>query len=203
MRRWPVLLLAAPLAITLVASAPAQAAKRRAHPSCSATGTKTLRRTRDVRISAKGNAYYGCLTAVGRQVRFFVRSGGDFSAGEDITAIEVAGRYVAWVAVNDSGCSKYDQCPPGNPDGQDATVTSFDLRNRRRARTFELPVPPQTWVVAQNGGLAVLSDGTLTGVDSAGPRTLDAGNIAGRSLRAEISIVSWVRDGVERFARLR
>ncbi len=36
-----------------------------------------------------------------------------------------------------------------------------------------------------------------------GTRVLDTGTIAPSSLRAEISIVSWVRDGVERFARLR
>ena len=41
----------------------------------------------------------------------------------------------------------------------------------------------------------------LNAADTTGRRILDAGSIAPGYLRAEISIISWVRDGVERFAR--
>ena len=167
------------LAVTLVAAVPGHAAKRRAQPACSAKGSKTLKSTRDVRIWTKrvttrdnedGTAYYGCLKRVRRHVRLFTSSGDDYSFGEDISELVVAGRYVAWVAVSNSGCSKYAMCPPTDPDGVDATVTSFDLRRRRSVGRLNLGLQPDAWVVARNGGLAVLSNGTLTAADRAGTR---------------------------------
>jgi len=201
------------MAIALVPAVPAEAAKRRAKP-CAAKGSKTVRNTRDVRIWSRKKTdesnvqtqYFGCLKSVKRQV--FLTStdgdGGGGMGGSGPTALKVAGRYVAFVTVADSGCSRYMMCEPANPDGVSAGVTAFDLRRRKRVRGIgPLPDPPTAFALTQRGGLAVLANGNLVGVDAGGQRQLDAGAIDGRTLRAEISIVSWVRDGVERFARLR
>jgi hypothetical protein len=199
-------------ALLAAAAAPADAARHHKGVPCAARHSKTVESTRDVRVWGRadtnpdgngGHVYYACLKRTGRQVRLFQSTGDDFSFGADITSVKVAGRYVAYVVVDDSGCSKYAQCPPSDPDGESATVVAFDVARRRAVGRLQLPVPPEAYVVTQRGGLAVLSNGKLVGVDSAGTRQLDAGTIDGRTLRAEISIVSWIRDGVERFARLR
>ncbi len=62
--------------------------------------------------------------------------------------------------------------------------------------------------VTRHGGSVRLTPGLagvqqLTVADRDGTRVLDSGNIAPASVRAEISIVSWSRDGIEHFARLR
>lgn len=89
----------------------------------------------------------------------------------------------------------------------------YDLRRRRMALRSvlsgatgaSLGYTGASLVLTQRGGLAWLSPGTpgpqqLNVADRGGRRVLDSGAIAGTSLRAEISIVSWVRGGVERFA---
>jgi hypothetical protein len=207
------LLTAALVATALAtAAAPAHAARHHAPATCAAKRSKTLTSTRDVRVWGRvitnsdgngGHAYYACLKRTGRQVHLFSSTGDDFSFGADVTSVKAAGRFVAYTVVDESGCSKYQQCPPSDPDGLSATVVAFDVARRRTVGRVALGVPPEAYALTQRGGLAVLSDGKLVGVDSSGARQLDAGNIDGHTLRAEISIVSWVRDGVERFARLR
>lgn len=65
-------------------------------------------------------------------------------------------------------------------------------------------------VLSQGGGLAWASRSGETGpveirasVREGDNRVLDSGNIDPGSLAVEITIISWKRDGLERFARLR
>ena len=86
----------------------------------------------------------------------------------------------------------------GSPTGEVVPRREVRAHNLRHAATV---------VLVRNGGVAWLSPAPggsqLNAADTTGRRILDVGAIAPGSLRAEISIISWVRDGVERFARLR
>jgi hypothetical protein len=213
--------LTALLSLSLAAASPAHAAKHTAKPSCAKKGSKTLRRGSGVRVftaAAKSDGeqvtrLYGCLSANGRKQVLSERSdNGEATSGfEDV---RLAGHYVGWHSfATDSSCKA--DCPP-DLNQRRGSMIAFDLKRRRISRRFILagPTGPSidytraSLALTQRGGLAWLSPGTpgpqqLNVADAGGRRILDAGNIAAASVKAEISIVSWVHDGVERFARLR
>ena len=87
-------------------------------------------------------------------------------------------------------------------------LRSFDTREgRRRLEAGNGQVQVDALVVTAKGAVAWAEpDGGEEAVqasDAAGTRTLDSGAIDPKSLRVELTIVSWTRDGEERFARLR
>lgn len=92
--------------------------------------------------------------------------------------------------------------PPAAVAKSTYSVRVHDLQRRRRVRLLTTGVVSAV-ALTQRDGVAWLSGNQLLAADGAGRRTLDTGAIAGSAVRAEVSIVSWVRDGVERFARLR
>jgi len=213
------------LVLSLAAASPvspASAAKQKAKPSCAKKGSKTLRRGSGVRVftaAARSDGekvvrLYGCLSANGRKQVLSERSDDGYVTGSGFDDVRLAGRYVGWHSFATDVSCKAD-CPP-NYNAKRESVIVYDLRRRRiavrsvlsGATGASLGYTRASLVLTQRGGLAWLSPGTpgpqqLNVADGGGRRVLDTGAIAASSLRAEISIVSWIRDGVERFARLR
>jgi hypothetical protein len=203
-------------AILLASAVPAQAAKRKAKPSCAKKGSRTVLRGPGVRVfTAPGRSegedverLYGCLSANGRKQVLAESSDDGYVTSSGYDDVQLAGRYVAWhSSATDVSCKA--DCPPGYNPTRDG-VEVYDLRRRRSVRTVLLLTPYTQFslALAHNGGAAWLSHTTpgpqqLNVADRGGLRVLDTGAILAGSLTAEISIISWVRDGVERFARLR
>ncbi len=217
--------LMASLCIALIATTttttPASAATQKAKPSCAMKGSKTVVRAPGVRVFTAKDVddeeglvvLYGCLSAIGHKQELAenVPSNPGGISG-DFSDIRVAGRYVAWHRIEHDG-----SCKAACPEHYDYTleaVVVYDLQRRRPLRNWVLPdyttYRSRSLALTQRGGLAWLTapDGPgttpqLEVLDQDGRRVLDSGNIAPTSVRAEISIVSWVRDGIEHFARLR
>jgi hypothetical protein len=97
--------------------------------------------------------------------------------------------------------------PPGYT-GTKSSIHAADVRTRRSRKIAGTPVG-QALVVSRTGGVAWASQAGPGGPveihasDAAGERVVDSGNIDAASLAIEWTIVSWKRDGIEQFARLR
>lgn len=213
------LIVIASLALALIATAPAAAAK----PSCARKGSKTVARAPGMRVFTVRSVdrfaeeevvrLYGCWSVDGRKRWLAENVESDYDgSGTGFGDVRAAGRYVAWLAWDFDGSCKAD-CPPGYDQSDEALVV-YDLQRGRVLRRSELPDHTTyrggSLALTQHGGIAWLTSGETLGsvpdlavLDRDGRRVLDSGNIAPASIRAEISIVSWVRDGVEHFARLR
>jgi hypothetical protein len=200
----------------LLWAAPADAAGHGTRPSCARKGSKTVARAPGVRVftapaTSAGDRVvrlYGCLSANGRRQVLSERSDDGYVTSSGFDDVRLARTYVGWHSFATDVSCKAD-CPPGY-DPTSESVIAYDLRRRRVARRTSLmgDYTARSLALTQRGGLAWLSPGTpgpqqLNVSDSGGHRVLDTGTIAATSVRAEISIVSWVRDDVERFARLR
>ena len=192
-------------AILLFGASPGEAAKRKAKPSCAKKGSKTVKASRDARLFTVFTRdavthLYGCLRSVGRPVKL-AKATDDLDSGTAFADVRLSGRYAAWRETStDVSCKA--ACPPGY-DATAEAVKVYDLRRRRTVRSVPAGVTDHALVLTQRGGVAWLSENELFAADRSGTRRLDTGAINAGSLRAEISIVSWLRDGVERFARLR
>ena len=197
----------AALALMLCAAAPADAATRKAKPSCAKKGSKTVVRSRDARVytargvraeGSTGTGLVGCLAANGKKTVLALKDTGESDVPGAFANVRLSGRYVAFsTRTTDTSCKA--SCPPEfNPDTY--SVRAYDLRRGRRVRLVNTG-PVSAVAVTQRGGVAWVQGSELRAVDGGGQRVLDTGAIS--ALSAEISIVSWVRDGVERFARLR
>jgi hypothetical protein len=194
-------------AVVLAGVSPADAAKRKAKPSCAKKGSKTVRSSRDARlftVSGRDAAehLYGCLRSVGRPVELTEETD-DIDASSDFDDVRLSGRYAAWRETstsNDDSCRA--DCPSSGFDGTTESVSVYDLRRRRTVRRVSAGVTDHALVLTRRGAVAWLSGTDVFAADRSGRRRLDTGATGPRSLRAEISVVSWVRDGVERFARL-
>jgi hypothetical protein len=199
----------------MLGTAPADAAGHGTKPSCAKKGSKTVARGSGARVftapaTSDGERVvrlYGCLSSNGRRQVLSERSDDGYVTSSGFDDVRLAGTYVGWHSFATDVSCKAD-CPPGY-DPRSESVIAYDLRRRRVARRTTLGgYTARSLAVTQRGGLAWLSPGTpgpqqLNVSDRGGHRVLDTGSIAAASVRAEISIVSWVRDGVERFARLR
>jgi len=192
-------------AVLLVGPSPADAAKRKAKPSCAKKGSTTVRTSPDARLytvfTRDGiDRLYGCLRSVGRPVELSEATD-DIDADSSFDDVRLSGRYAAWVETStDLSCKA--ACPPFYT-GITETVNVYDLRRRRTMRSVPAGVTDHALVLTRHGGAAWFSSDEVIAADRSGTRRLDIGVLKARSLRVEISIVSWVRDGVERFARLR
>ena len=87
------------------------------------------------------------------------------------------------------------------------TCAKDDLQRRRRTIGTLTGYTQFSLAVTRNGAAAWLTPATpgpqrLNVVDRGGLRVLDSGTIAPTSLTAETSLISWLRDGAERFARM-
>jgi hypothetical protein len=149
---------------------------------------------------------YACRRSNGHAVRLATRTD-EFEASSDYSNVRLAGRFVAWVS-SDTDLSCKAQCPPGYVATRTA-IQVFDVRSRRR-RTVDASPSGKALVLSRNGGVAWATQASGGGatevrgsVRAGDDRLLDSGAIEPASLGIEITIVSWIRDGAERFARLR
>jgi hypothetical protein len=200
------LALPAALVAVLVAVLPATA-EAAARPTCNREGSKTLAKNGFARVYELGSKLYGCRRVTGKRVLLYEAYDDDYVSSASYGQVRLNGRFVAWTwQTYDISCKA--ACPPGyNPTNSGISV--LDLR-RRRGRTVTPAEPAgRALVVSRNGALA-----WLTRDSGGGPvelhvslrlsedRVIDSGNIDPGSLRVELTIISWRRDGVERFARL-
>ena len=202
------------LAFALAAVLPAEAATKK-DPSCKRAGSRTVAqnsvaRVYEVKAAEAGQArLYGCRRSTGKRA-LLDTAGDDFSEYliTDYENVRLAGVHVAWASSSvDYSCKA--ACPPGY-DGKSASVRVYDLRRRtERAIQGAEPLGPAL-VLSRLGGVAwAVRDAVSGGVDihaslrTGDDRVIDSGNIDPKSLAIEITIISWMRDGVEQFVRLR
>ena len=199
-------------ALIAAMSAPlAQAAKRA--PSCSKAGSKTVVKNRLVRVytvkRSSATGLYSCRRSTGRRVRLATA----FDENVDpygavlFNSVRLRGNYVAWAtSVTDASCKA--SCPPGYQATKES-IRLYNVRSRGRRTVDGYPLF-RALVLSERGGVAWASrDGDTGPVEirasarSGDNRMLDSGNIDPGSLAIEVTIISWTRDGLERFARLR
>jgi hypothetical protein len=187
-------------------------AKRR--PSCERAGSRTVAQNRLARVFEvkiqDGARLYGCLRSSGRRVALETAYDDFYTTSYGYSRVRLAGRYVAWLyEITDVSCKA--DCPPWY-DTHREHLSVYDLRRRTR-RQVDGDLLGEALVLAPSGGIAWASRGTggsgieIHASDRAGDRVLDSGDIPPESLRAECSmecsVISWLKDGEERFARLR
>lgn len=149
---------------------------------------------------------YGCARPTGRRRLLADAFDDDYVTSATFEQIRLRGHMVAFAtATNDISCKA--NCPPGYQPYRTG-IEVHDLRRARLVRVVADAVPLDLAVTTRGGVAWTRPTDTadvveVRAADSWGRRTLDRGRIAGRSLTAELTIVSWLRDGVERFARLR
>ena len=185
----------------------AEAAKRK--PTCKRSGSKTVRQNDLVRVYRVGSGektlLVGCRRSTGRRVTLDEAFDDGYVSSQEISSVRLNGWHVAWISTaTDISCKA--ACPPG----YDATTSSIGVGNVRTRRSSHALGEPLggALVVSRTGGVAWAASAASSGVeirasDRAGVRVLDSGSIDPRSLAIESTIVSWSRDGSERFARLR
>jgi hypothetical protein len=205
--------LLAALALVLVAVVPAEAAAKK-DPSCKRAGSRTVAqngvaRVYELKSPEAERRLYGCRRSTGKRV-LLDTAGDDFSEYliTDYENVRLAGVRVAWASSSvDYSCKA--ACPPGY-DGRSTSVRVYDLR-RRAERAIQGADPlGRGLVLSRLGGVAwAVRDAVSGGVEihaslrTGDDRVIDSGNIDPKSLAIEITIISWMRDGVEQFARLR
>lgn len=197
------------LGTLLVAPTGAAAKPKR---TCKVPGSRTLAQNDFARVyetkTEEGTALVGCVRSSGRRRPLGEAYDDGYVESGDYANVRLAGRYVAysWTAT-DISCKA--ACPP-DYDPTTEGIVSYDLRRHKaRGVTGAIPVG-RALVLSRNGGFAWASRTDPTGpveihasVRGGEDVVLDSGNIDPTSLAIEITIISWLRDGAERFARLR
>ncbi len=201
-----------PLALALagIAITPrAEGQERKA--ACARTGSRTIIATAKVRVYEVRNGdtatMYGCRKSTGRRVKLDTRGGDGYTVSDTYDRVQVADNQVSWVStVTDQGCKA--DCPPGVGTPQ-VRIAVANVATRRFRSVAAAPIGSAV-VLSGQGGVAWAQRGSVAGVveihasERAGSnRVIDSGAIEVASLAIEITIISWTRDGVERFARLR
>ena len=201
------------LALALVGVLPAEAATKK-EPSCQRAGSRTVAhnsfaRVYEVKSPEAERRLYGCRRSTGKRV-LLDTAGDDFAEYliTDYVNVRLAGAHVAWASSSvDYSCKA--ACPPGY-DGKSTSVRVYDLKRRTERAIQGAEALGRALVLSRLGGVAWASrndagssveiHASLTAGDD---RVIDSGNIDPKSLAIEITIISWMRDGVEQFARLR
>ncbi len=198
------------LAASLAIGGTPAAAGDRDPARCKAKESKTLVKTRYVRVFETPGAgefdskyMYGCLYSRGKRIKLDEAEDADFTSSEAYDLVTVAGRFVAWRHERvDLSCK--GNCPPGY-DTNPNWIEVYDLRNRTRRR-IHLEAEPSRLVAATTGGVAWLVQGAqleLRASDADGERLLDAGAIDPGSLSVRGRILSWLNAGQARSTKLR
>lgn len=208
------------LALLLVATtAPAASAGARDPARCKAKQSRTLVETPYVRVFEKPGAgdsdstnLYGCLYSRGRRIKLDRAWDDGLTRSDAYDLVTVGGRFVAW-RHNRVDVSCKAACPQWH-DTNPKWIAVYDLRERTRRR-IDADVSGDALVVTTTGGAAWLEQASspvepvlgdefeLRASDADGERILDSGRIEPRSVTARGGVVSWVRDGQRRQAKLR
>jgi hypothetical protein len=202
------------MAVAVVAGIPASAGAR---TTCKAAGARTVAANREVIVSEvrepEGTALYGCRRVSGRRIRLAEAFDDELQTSSAYRMVRLRGHMVAFaVAAYDISCK--GDCPPGYQP-QRNLIEVHDLRRVRLVRAVPDAVPLDIAVTTRGavawtravGGTSTTDSAAaeveVRAADSWGRRTVDRGRIEPRSLSSELTIVSWLRDGIERFTRLR
>jgi len=179
--------------------------------TCARTDSRTIVATAKVRVYEvrRGDAatMHGCRKSTGRRVRLDTRGGDGYTVSDTYDRVQVAGNQVSWVStVTDQSCKA--DCPPGVGTPR-VRIAVADVATRRSRSVAAAPIGSAV-VLSVEGGVAWAQRGSVAGVveirasvRAGSTRVVDSGAIEVASLTIERTIISWTRDGVERFARLR
>jgi len=187
----------------------AEGARRRA--PCKIAKSKTIVQNRSVLVyevaGDEGSTMYACRKSTGRRAQLAEASDDGLATSASYQHVRLAGGRIAWVSTATDRSCKAD-CPPGY-EATSSRIAVFDVKARRSRAVVAAPLGGAL-VLSENGGVAWAARGAGPGLTDihASPggtedTTLDSGGIDPASLAIEITIISWRRDGVERFARLR
>lgn len=178
---------------------------------CERASSETIVATRKVRVYEveKGDAttMYGCRKSTGRRVKLDTKSSDGFTQDDTYDRVQVVDNQVSWVStLTDQSCKA--DCPPGVGTPQ-VRIAVRSLSTRKFRSVVAAPLGDAI-VLSGNGGVAWAAQGSAPGVvdihasvRGTEDRVIDSGDIDADSLAIEITIISWTRDGAERFARLR
>jgi len=198
------------LGVAVAASVPTDATAK-SRRSCIRAHSKTVDQNGFARVyrvrTGEGTKLYACRRSTGKRFLLHVAFDDDYVSSSSYRNVRLAGAFVAWAYTSTDVSCKAD-CPEGyNPTTSGIRV--YDLR-QRRSRTVSGAAPlGGALVLSRLGGIAWASTSSSSSVEIRGSvrpgddRLIDSGNIDPRSLTIEITIISWRREGVERFARLR
>lgn len=209
MRTLKTVLVLTPLVLLgVISPGPAAAAASK----CKVTGSKTVRQNPNWRLyektSGEETTLYTCNRSTGRKTAMAVASDDGLTNSQAYADVRLNGNFAGWTyTVIDNSCKA--NCPP-DYDSTTVTVSVYNLATRKIRRVAVEPLP-NTLVVGVNGSAAWILTGTTANTLDiqasvrAGEaiRTIDSGAIDSQSLAIEQTIISWTRDGAERFARLR
>lgn len=201
------LLAVALLAVAALAGGSVSGPAAAARSECKRAHSKTIARNRTARVyettTSEGSRLYACAYATGRRLLLAEASDDDYVSSQSYELVGLRGRFVA-LTTESTDVSCKAACPPGYS-GSSSRIEVFDSRRRREVRS--IAAQAQKVVLTTRGAVAwseLEGKGiAIRAADGAGSRVLDSGAIAADALRVELTIVSWVKDGVERFARLR
>lgn len=195
-------------ALSPIVFAPAAQARERV-PSCKRAGS-TIAQNSLVRVyrlaRPEYTGLYSCRRSTGTRVRL-ARSFDDVYTEASFSSVRLRGYYVAWADSSyDISCK--DLCPPGYEPTKES-IKLYNIRTRGSRTVAGYPIKGAL-VLGKGGAIAWASRSAGTGqieirfsVRPGDNRILDSGNIPPGSLAIDTTIISWTRDGVERFARLR
>lgn len=202
------LLLAVAFAVSVTVCAPVADAARK--PTCKWARSKTVRQNDIVRVyevrKGEYTTLYGCRKSTGKHMKLDVLFDDGYVLFGSYSKVRLNRWHVAWFSTfTDISCKA--ACPPGY-DSTKSSIHAADVRTRRSRSIAGTPVG-KALVVSRTGGVAWASQAgpgapiEIRASDAAGERVVDSGNIDAASLAIEWTIVSWKRDGIEQFARLR
>jgi hypothetical protein len=197
------------LGTLLVAPAGADAKPKR---TCKAAGSRTVAQNGFARVyktrTEEGTRLVGCVRSSGRRRLLAEASDDDYVSSADYANVRLAGRHVAW-SWTESDISCKAACPPGY-DPTFESIVSYDLRHGSTREVAATRPVGRALVLSRSGGFAWAGRTDPTGpveihasVRGDEDVVLDSGDIDPASLAIEITIISWLHDGGERFARLR
>ncbi len=202
--------LLAVLGVAAVGATPATAAPGQ---RCAKAGSRTVDQNGQVRVYETGRRFeeklWACRRATGRRSQLSLNY--EEASGQSslfYRDVFLAGRFVAWASTSIDLC-RIGQCEEGYEAREDR-VSVFDAATGTSRKIVRAHPAPGALVLSRNGGVAwaqAVGDGAAHEVRASlregDDRVLDSGTIDPRTLDIEITILSWMKDGVERFARLR
>lgn len=199
-------LVLAALVSAAVAVPPASGAKK----TCKAKRSSTIAKNGSVRVyevkTDEGSTMYGCRKANGRKYRLDNASDDGFVQSDGYDRVRVNGSHVAWVStITDQSCKA--DCPP-DFDQKVVRIGVADVKARTTRSLVAEPVG-DALVVTQTGAVAWAASPSAgvteirASIRGTEDQLIDTGAIDPASLAVELTIISWIRDGAERFARLR
>jgi hypothetical protein len=194
-----------------VACVPAAAPASAGAAKCAKAGSKTLAQNGSVRVYQTGKgvnkSLFACRRATGKRSKLATAFDDNFTSSASYADVRLAGRFVAFsYTATDNSCKA--ACPPGYEPTTNS-IGVFDA-GKRTTRVIDGYPVGDALVLSKNGGVAWAAQSATSdpveihaSVRKGDDRVLDSGAIDPKTLAIEITIISWTKDGDEKFARLK